>query len=256
MATKDEAQEKVDAVLDAALDDLDDDDEDDDDDDVEDPKQSPPSQISSRPVQGPPPPPSSNDAAGMNTLDAMMRDLMQSNFDVGDNDQADEFLGKLLQEMQSQIGSELEQMQNQSPSKPKSPSKAKSPQEAKSPASTSSPSSSSKAKQQSSSNDVDQAISSLIEGMTNQAKLDEPIQNGTKGLSEAEMLKAMMDQLGEGLGSEGEDAGLNADALIDGMMEQLLAKDLMYEPMKKVAEKFPEWLERNKGKLPREEYDQ
>ena len=37
--------------------------------------------------------------------------------------------------------------------------------------------------------------------------------------------------------------GLNPDAIVDGMMEQLLSKDLMYEPMKHVADQFPAWLE-------------
>eukprot|EP00536_Pseudo-nitzschia_multiseries_P000879 jgi/Psemu1/179680/e_gw1.11.87.1 len=39
-------------------------------------------------------------------------------------------------------------------------------------------------------------------------------------------------------------------------MEQLLSKELMYEPMKQVAEKFPSWLERNQKILTPEEWDQ
>jgi len=42
---------------------------------------------------------------------------------------------------------------------------------------------------------------------------------------------------------------INADKFLDGMMEQLLSKELMYEPMKQVTEKFPSWLEKNKKKL-------
>lgn len=41
----------------------------------------------------------------------------------------------------------------------------------------------------------------------------------------------------------------NADEFLDGMMEQLLSKELMYEPMKQVTEKFPSWLAKNKNKL-------
>eukprot|EP00588_Corethron_pennatum_P010359 CAMPEP_0194266296 /NCGR_PEP_ID=MMETSP0169-20130528/1251_1 /TAXON_ID=218684 /ORGANISM="Corethron pennatum, Strain L29A3" /LENGTH=315 /DNA_ID=CAMNT_0039006947 /DNA_START=93 /DNA_END=1037 /DNA_ORIENTATION=+ len=44
------------------------------------------------------------------------------------------------------------------------------------------------------------------------------------------------------------------DGVVDGMMNQLLAKDLMYEPMKQVTEKFPEWLATAKKNLPEEEY--
>ena len=41
----------------------------------------------------------------------------------------------------------------------------------------------------------------------------------------------------------------NPDDIVDGMMEQLLSKDLMYEPMKQVADRFPAWLEANKDHL-------
>lgn len=47
---------------------------------------------------------------------------------------------------------------------------------------------------------------------------------------------------------------LDPDSVIDGMMEQLLSKDLMYEPMKQVTEKFPKWLNENKSILSEEEY--
>mmetsp|Transcript_33787 Transcript_33787/g.56490 ORF Transcript_33787/g.56490 Transcript_33787/m.56490 type:complete len:136 (-) Transcript_33787:52-459(-) len=43
---------------------------------------------------------------------------------------------------------------------------------------------------------------------------------------------------------------------MDGMMEQLLSKDLMYEPMKQVTEKFPEWLQAQKGQLSQDEWEQ
>ena len=34
--------------------------------------------------------------------------------------------------------------------------------------------------------------------------------------------------------------------VIDGVMRQLLSKDLMYEPIKQICQKFPEWLAINK----------
>lgn len=45
----------------------------------------------------------------------------------------------------------------------------------------------------------------------------------------------------------------NSDDLIDGMVSQLLSKDLMYEPIKNVAEKFPSWLEVNGPLLSKED---
>ncbi len=46
-----------------------------------------------------------------------------------------------------------------------------------------------------------------------------------------------------------EAANFQPDAIVDGMMEQLLSKELMYEPMKQVADLFPAWLEANENIL-------
>jgi peroxin-19 len=67
-------------------------------------------------------------------------------------------------------------------------------------------------------------------------------------------------QLPEDLLGEDDDANIelppnfNPDEFMDGMMEQLLSKELMYEPMKEVCLKFPNWLSENKDKLSDEEY--
>jgi peroxin-19 len=47
---------------------------------------------------------------------------------------------------------------------------------------------------------------------------------------------------------------LGGDEMIDGMMQQLLTKDLMYEPIKEVTAKFPKWLDDNRQVLSDEEY--
>ena len=43
--------------------------------------------------------------------------------------------------------------------------------------------------------------------------------------------------------------------VIDGVMRQLLSKDLMYEPTKQICEKFPEWLALHKKNLSDQEYN-
>ena len=48
---------------------------------------------------------------------------------------------------------------------------------------------------------------------------------------------------------------LQADTILDGMMEQLLCKDIMYEPMKQVASKFPKWLQEHQSVLSPTEYE-
>jgi len=284
MTTEEDQQKVLDSVLDAALDDLDSDDDDGDKDeqrpvgggDQNDSTGAGSSELTSdgasRPVQGPMPPPppppsppmmSPPDMAG---IDEMMRQLMQGGLapPTGDDDgQADEFLGRLLQEMQSQIGTELQKMDGQtsaasSPSPKKNAPQQKSPPPKKSPQ-QSTPAASTPGGDRISS-EVDRAVASLVDGMTNQAKLDEANMRqdpSSSGMMEDDFLKNMMQQLGEVFGG-GDDGGggINADALLDGMMEQLLSKDLMYEPIQKVTEKFPAWLEQNKGKLPPAEYEQ
>ncbi|KAK4211433.1 peroxisomal biogenesis factor 19 [Rhypophila decipiens] len=63
----------------------------------------------------------------------------------------------------------------------------------------------------------------------------------------AELLKQM--QSGGG-GLEGEGNEEEFSKMLMGMMEQLTNKEILYEPMKELHEKFPEWLEKNKAKTP------
>lgn len=89
--------------------------------------------------------------------------------------------------------------------------------------------------------DIDRTISKIIEDMASMG-------DDTGSLGDQNMLQDMMNEF-EKMGGE-----MNADDMIDGMMGQLLSKDLMYEPMKQVNELFPSWLQKNKGKVSEEEY--
>ncbi|KAF2740636.1 Pex19-domain-containing protein [Polyplosphaeria fusca] len=60
----------------------------------------------------------------------------------------------------------------------------------------------------------------------------------------AQMLKEM--ESGS-FGGEGSDEDFSK--VLMGMMEQLTNKEILYEPMKELHEKFPKWMEDNKGKL-------
>mmetsp|Transcript_20451 Transcript_20451/g.42030 ORF Transcript_20451/g.42030 Transcript_20451/m.42030 type:complete len:366 (-) Transcript_20451:52-1149(-) len=68
-------------------------------------------------------------------------------------------------------------------------------------------------------------------------------------------LDGLLSGLAGGGGHGGDGSPLDTDNFMDGMMEELLSKELMYEPMKQVTEKFPSWLEAQKGKLSPEEWD-
>ena len=64
-----------------------------------------------------------------------------------------------------------------------------------------------------------------------------------------EMMKEMMKEF-EKMG-EKEDF----QNVIDGMMRQLLSKEVMYTPMKQICEKYPEWLAENEAQLASEDYE-
>ena len=89
--------------------------------------------------------------------------------------------------------------------------------------------------------DIDRTITKIIEDMASMG-------DGTEPLDDNNILQDMIKEF-ENMGGE-----MNADDMIDGMMGQLLSKDLMYEPMKQVNELFPNWLQQNKGKVSDEEY--
>lgn len=61
----------------------------------------------------------------------------------------------------------------------------------------------------------------------------------------AQMLKEM--ESGNFGGGEGNDEDFSK--ILMGMMEQLTNKEILYEPMKELNDKFPDWMEKNKGKV-------
>lgn len=65
----------------------------------------------------------------------------------------------------------------------------------------------------------------------------------------SELLKQMSSgDFGGGEGSEDD-----FSKMLMGMMEQLTTKEILYEPMKDLNEKFPEWMEKNKATTPAED---
>jgi peroxin-19 len=63
-----------------------------------------------------------------------------------------------------------------------------------------------------------------------------------------ELMKQMQT---EGLDGEGNEEELSKMLL--GMMEQLTNKDILYEPMKELNNKFPEWIDKNRATVPIED---
>merc|ERR1711862_466311 len=70
-----------------------------------------------------------------------------------------------------------------------------------------------------------------------------------------------MEELGggmmESMMKEFENMGNKEDSeeIIEGMMKQLISKEIMYEPIKQVTDRFPHWLAEKKKTLSDEEYN-
>lgn len=64
----------------------------------------------------------------------------------------------------------------------------------------------------------------------------------------AQMLKEMENG---GFGGEGGDEDFSK--VLMGMMEQLTNREILFEPMKELNDKFPKWMEDNKEKVPKED---
>lgn len=64
----------------------------------------------------------------------------------------------------------------------------------------------------------------------------------------AELLKQM--QAGGGLDGDAGGSEEELSKMLLGMMEQLTNKDILYEPMKELNDKFPEWMDQNRDKVP------
>mmetsp|Transcript_1601 Transcript_1601/g.3073 ORF Transcript_1601/g.3073 Transcript_1601/m.3073 type:complete len:323 (+) Transcript_1601:144-1112(+) len=100
--------------------------------------------------------------------------------------------------------------------------------------------------------DVDRAVKRLLSDMAKASSDDIPnmdeINGGQMEAVGEEMMESMMKEL-SAFGSSGD-----ADDVVDGMMKQLLSKDLMYDPMKQVCDRFPAWLAESKAHLSEEEY--
>jgi peroxin-19 len=184
----------------------------------------------------------------------MMHQMLSDNEGGGGSTEEDEFLGRFMQEMQSQLKSEIERMEETEKRSADKQNNVATGTESKKSATASAKTSSPSGKEA-----VEEAISSLVDDMAKQASIDEPSFSAAAGGSEEErMLNSLMEGLagisGGSPNGGGDAADVNADALIDGMMEQLMSKDLMYEPMKQIARAFPEWLEERRNALSPEEY--
>ncbi|KAI9911116.1 hypothetical protein PsorP6_009143 [Peronosclerospora sorghi] len=96
--------------------------------------------------------------------------------------------------------------------------------------------------------DVDAAVAETLQNMSKAAEGMESVDTAQIEAMGEEMMAEMMKKF--------EEMGDKHDFkdLVDGMMEQLLSKDIIYDPMKQICERYPEWLAQKEPLLSKEEY--
>lgn len=75
--------------------------------------------------------------------------------------------------------------------------------------------------------------------------IDEQLKNDPSGGNPEDMLSQLM----AGLGGAGGDGDFDMSKLLADMLEQLSSKEVLYEPIKDLNDKFPDYLKENKGKI-------
>ncbi|RQM14264.1 hypothetical protein KXD40_004390 [Peronospora effusa] len=102
------------------------------------------------------------------------------------------------------------------------------------------------------SDETDDVNAGVAKTLQNMAKAAEDMEDvGT------EQVEAMGEDMVSEMMKKFEEMGEKNDFqdLVDGMMQQLLSKDVMYDPMKQICERYPEWLDEKKPLLSKGDYE-
>ncbi|KUF94694.1 hypothetical protein AM588_10008088 [Phytophthora nicotianae] len=103
-------------------------------------------------------------------------------------------------------------------------------------------------KTENSTDETDDVNAGVAKTLQNMAKAAEDMEGVGTAQVEAmgeEMMAEMMKKFEE----------MGEKDLVDGMMQQLLSKDVMYDPMKQICERYPEWLAEKESLLSKEDYE-
>lgn len=98
------------------------------------------------------------------------------------------------------------------------------------------------------STDVDVGVAKTLQGMARAAEDME----GVEAAKAEEMGEDMMQEMMKEFEKMGEKKDFQD--IVEGMMQQLLSKEVMYDPMKQICDKFPEWLAEKEEFLSPEDY--
>jgi len=97
--------------------------------------------------------------------------------------------------------------------------------------------------------DIDSNVAKTLQALADSSKDLEGMQTAQAEQVGEDIMTSMMKEFEKFGGNE------DFQGVIDNMMKQFLSKEVMYEPMKQISEKFPEWLAENQSKLEPEKYE-
>ena len=98
-------------------------------------------------------------------------------------------------------------------------------------------------------NPMDKSVASTLKMMSEASSDMEGMDTAAAEQMGEDIMKKMMGEF-EKLGEK-----QDFQEIIDGMMRQLLSKEVMYEPMKEITKKFPKWLAENEDSLAKDDYE-
>lgn len=105
---------------------------------------------------------------------------------------------------------------------------------------------------QKSGSDFDNVMKQTMERLKKSGKnVDEQLKNDQSGSNPEDMLTQLLAGLGSGGSGDGE---FDMSKLLTDMLEQLSSKEVLYEPIKDLNTKFPDYLKEKEGKIPAEEH--
>ncbi|KAG9452318.1 hypothetical protein H6P81_005222 [Aristolochia fimbriata] len=100
----------------------------------------------------------------------------------------------------------------------------------------------------------DSHVNEALDKLTQQTReVVKGFESAVPPMSQADLLKDGMEdfvkQFQELAGSQ------DMDSIVETMMQQLLSKEILHEPMKEIEARYPRWLEEHKADLKQEEYE-
>eukprot|EP00753_Platysulcus_tardus_P010764 PLAT3031.1.p1 GENE.PLAT3031.1~~PLAT3031.1.p1 ORF type:complete len:309 (+),score=119.32 PLAT3031.1:44-928(+) len=97
--------------------------------------------------------------------------------------------------------------------------------------------------------ETDSSLAATLQMLAEATKSMEGMDASAGEQAGEEIMRKMMGEF-EKMGEKGD-----FSSTMDGMMEQLLSKDVMYLPLKQICEQYPAWLASNEERLSKEEYE-